>query len=215
MNTASALLTKSDEFATWLHTSVDPILYPIICPIISLAMIAVTVRNITLNAINSDQHVNQVACQACLPFFEKSVLSEQHSEQLLGIYKEFLEAWSMIPVAFTKEEVQFVEHSIKKVEDYVKRCPEQLESYKETTMVSIALARIRLGKEPGFDPVSYAPDHGKAVSRMVENSPNELTAYVKERFEHLEDAVRAPLGSPIPYVDQDAQDVLFCIGKCK
>ena len=217
VGTVTALLVKSDEFATWLHTSVDPILNPIVCPIISLAVIAVTVRSISLNAVNSDQHVNQVACRACLPFFENSVLSsERYAEQLLGIYKELLEAWSLTSVKFTTEEVSFVEQSIKKVEEYVKRCPKQLESYKETVMVSIALARIRLGKEPGFDPVSYAPEHGKAVSRMVESSPDELTAYVKGRFEHLEEAVRAPLGCPLmPFVAQDAQDVLFCIGKCR
>ncbi len=215
VKTATSLLTSSDEFATWLHTSVDPILHPIICPILSLALVAVTVRSITLNTFNLDSHVNQVACQACLPFFEKSLLaSERYADQLLGIYKEFLEAWAMIPVSFTREEVLFLEHSIKKVEEYVKRCPKRLESYKETAMVSIALAKIRLGKEPGFDPVSYAPEHGKAVSRMVGTSPDELTAYVKERLEYLEATVRSPLGSPDPFVGQDAQDVLFCIGKC-
>lgn len=77
VDTVAALLAKSDEFATWLHTSVDPILYPVICPIISLAVIAVAVRSISLNVVNSDQHANQVTCQACLPFFEKSILSSE------------------------------------------------------------------------------------------------------------------------------------------
>lgn len=81
-------------------------------------------------------------------------------------------------------------------------------------MVSIALARIRLGNEPGFDPVLYAPEHGKAVSRLVERSPEELTAYVKTKLEELEAVVRAPPSSPMPYAAQDAQDVLFCIGEC-
>ncbi len=213
-DTVTALLTKSDEFATWLHTSVDPTLYSVICPIVSLAVIAVTVRSISLNIVNSDLHANQVACQACLPFFEKSILSsERYAEQLLGVYKEFLEAWASIAVKFTTEEVSFVEQSIKKVEEYVMRCPKQLESYKETVMVSIALARLRLGKKPGFDPVVYAPEHGKAVSRTVDGSPEELTAYVKERLEELEAAARAPPGSPVPFAAGDAQDVLFCIGK--
>ena len=215
VDTVTALLAKSDEFATWLHTSVDPILYPVICPIISLAVIAVTVRSISLNVINSDQHANQVICRACLPFFEKSILSsERYVEQLLGIYKEFLEAWASLAVKFTAEEVSFLEQSIKKVEAYVKKCPKQFESYKEPTMVSIALARIRLGNEPGFDPVLYAPEHGKAVSRLVEESPGELTAYVKTKIEELEAVVRSPPSSPMPYAAQDAQDVLFCIGKC-
>ena len=215
VETVTALLLKSDEFATWLHTAVDPILYPIVRPVISLAVISISVRCISLNAINTDQYANQVTCQACLPFFEKSILSsEQHAEQLLGIYKEFLEAWSMMPVKFTKEEVLFVEQSIMKVEEYVKHCPDQLQSYKEPTMVSVALARIRLGKEPGFDPVSYAPEHGKAMDRKGERSPEKLTVFVKERLGELEAAVCSPLGSPMPYVHQDAQDVLFCVGKC-
>lgn len=210
----TALLVKSDEFAVWLHTSVDPILYPVICPIVSLAVIAVNVRIISLNAVNSDPHANQVACQACLPFFEKSILSsERYTEQLLGIYKEFLEAWSMIAVQFTAEEVSFLERYIDKVEQYAKQCPQELESYKETVMVSIALAKLRLGKEPGFDPVSYAPEHGKAVSRMLESSPEELMAFVKEKAEALEADVHAPPGSKIPFAARDAQDLLFCIGK--
>lgn len=104
-DTVVAHLAKADEFATWLSTFIDPILYPVICPIISLAVITVIVRSISLNAVNSDQHANQVACQACLPFFEKSILSsEQYAEQLLGIYKEFLEAWASLAVEFTTEE---------------------------------------------------------------------------------------------------------------
>ena len=210
----TALLTKSDEFAVWLHTSVDPVLYSVICPIVSLAMIAVVVRSISLNAINTDQHANQVACQACLPFFEKSILSsEQYAEQLLGIYKEFLEAWALIAVKFTSEEVSFLEQSIKKVDEYVLQCPKHLESYKETTMVSLALARSRLGKKPGFDPVLYAPEHGKAVSRSAETSPEKLIAYVADKLGEVEAVIRAPSGTPIPFAAQDAQNLLFCIGK--
>lgn len=178
-------------------------------------MIAVAVRSISLNAVNSEQYVNQVACQACLPFFEKSILSsEQYAEQRLGIYKEFLEAWAVIAVKFTSEEVSFLEQSINKVEEYVQRCPEHLESYKEVTMVSVALARSRLGKKPGFDPVLYAPEHGKAVSRTAEKAPEEFIAYVEEKVCELEGVISAPLGNPIPFAAQDAQDMLFCIGKC-
>ena len=211
----AALLTKSDQFATWLHTSVDPILYPVVCPIVSLAMIAVAVRSISLNAVNSEQHANQVACQACLPFFEKSILSsEQYAEQRLGMYKEFLEAWAVVAVEFTSDEVSFLEQSIKKVEEYVLRCPKHLESYKETAMVSVALARTRLGKKPGFDPVLCAPEHGKAVSRTAERSPDEFIAYVEEKISELEGVISAPIGNPIPFAAQDAQNLLFCIGKC-
>lgn len=80
-------------------------------------------------------------------------------------------------------------------------------------MVSLALAQIRLRKKPSFDPVMYAPEHGKAASRTADSSPEELTAYVKKKLEELEEVVRAPPGSPIPFAAGAAQDVLFCIGK--
>lgn len=71
----ATLLEKSIEFSIWLDTAVDHALYPIVSPIMSLAMIAVSARCISLNVLNSDQHVVQVICQACLPFFQKPVLS--------------------------------------------------------------------------------------------------------------------------------------------
>ena len=214
------LLEKSKEFSVWLDLEVDHALYPIIRPLMCLILIGVVACCISLNVLNSEQHVMQVSCQACLPFFEVSLLSTpEYMEQHVGIYKELLESYSTSNFVFTNEEIQFGKQCITKLEALLERCPtnKYTKEVIEKAMVSIALARIRLGQSPGFDPVSYAPGSGKAVSQVGKTEPEKLRAYVREKQELLKSALEVPpdtVGSTLmEFTYEDIQDLLCCIGK--
>jgi len=207
----ATLLEKSTEFSIWLDTAVDHALYPIVSPIMSLAMIAVNARCISLNVLNSDQHVVQVICQACLPFFQKPVLSgPNYIVQHIALYKELLESYGTSNYPFTEQEIEFGRGWIKKLEALLKQCPvdEYSKEGCDKAMVSIALARIRLGENPGFDPVKYASKSGKAVSRVGRKDPEKLKAYVQKKQKWLTELAL------MEFSYEDAEDLLCCTGKC-
>lgn len=214
------LLDKSKEFSLWLDMEVDHALYPIIRPLMCLIVIGAVARCISLNVLNSEQHVTQVTCQACLPFFEASLLSTpEYMEQHIGIYKELLESYGTSNFVFTDEEIQFGKQSITKLEALLECCPtsKHTKTVNEKAMISIALAQIRLGQSPGFDPVAFAAESGKAVSRAGKTEPEKLRAYVRKKQQFLKNALEVPpdtVGSTLmEFTYEDIQDLLWCIGK--
>ena len=210
----ATVLAKSDEFTTWLDTTVDHALYPIIRPIFSLVVLAIGARCISLNVLCTEQHVVQVSCRACLPFLEISPLSsEEYLEQHLGIYKELLEACTTSNWRFTEEEIVFVEESIAKLEMLLTKfdgTKHHTEFY-EKAMVSIGLAKIRLRQNPGFDPALYAPTSGRAISQ-AEKKPEEVKAYAKEKHSMIQSVLDTSAAIP-EETTIDIQDLLWSIGK--
>ena len=210
---ATALFEKSIEFSNWLDTEVDHALYRIVSPIISLIMIAVNARCISLNLLNSDQSVVQIISKACLTFFEKPILSNpDYLLQHISVYKELLEAFGTSNYAFTKLEISFGHECIKKLEALLKQCPNDENSKDpcDKAMISIALAQIRLGESPKVDPVDYAPNSGKALSRIGIVDPDQLKIYAQKKLE----ALRQDLDSVMmEFSYEDIQDLLSCIGK--
>ena len=210
---AASFIGKSMEFSTWLDTEVDHALYPILSPIISLIMIAINARCISLNVLNSDQSVTQTTCQASLPFFEKPILSgPDYLLQHISVYKELLEAFGTSNYVFTQQDIKFGQECITKLESLLKKCPtdDNAKDVSDKAIISISLAQIRLQERPKFDPVEHAPKSGKAVSRIVAADHEKLKTYVRKKLE----ALRIDLDSVMmEFSHEDVQDLLSCIGK--
>ena len=211
---ATTFIEKSMEFSTWLDTEVDHALYPILSPIMSLVMIAINARCISLNVLNSDQSVTQITCQACLPFFEKSILSGlDYLLQHIAVYKELLEAFSTSNYVFRQQDIEFGRECIAKLEVLLKRCPTDdiSKDVSDKATVSISLAQIRLQESPKYDPVEHAPNSGKAVSRIGAMDHEHLKTYAGKKLEALKKDVDSVM---MEYSHEDVQDLLSCIGKC-
>ncbi len=210
----TTLIEKSMEFSNWLDTEVDHTLYPIVSSIMSLIMIAVNARCISLNLLNSDQSVVQIICKACLSFFEKPILSnpDLYLLQHISVYKELLEAFGTSNYAFTKQEINFGHECIKRLEILLKQCPNDENSKDpcDKAMVSIALAQIRLGENPKIDPVDYAPNSGKAINRIGMMDPERLKTYAQEKMEALKQDLDSVM---MEFSYRDIEDLLSCIGK--
>lgn len=214
------VVAKANAFATWLDTSVDHSLYPILQPIFSLAALAIVSRCISLNIFNVDQPVTLTSCRACLPFFETAPLtSPVYLLQHVSLYKELLEAFGLINYKMSAEEIQYVEEAIKATEKLIKQCPldEVSTEVCEKATVSISLAQIRLRRTPKYDPIQYAPKSGKAMSKLDKNSHDEIKAYVFKKMESLHDVLAV---SPDDFGEkmgedsyEDMQDLSSCVGK--
>ena len=203
------LLGKSKELAMWLHNEVDHILYPLICPIICLAVIAITVRCISLNCISIDHHVVEVTTSACLVFFEKSLLSSpKYVGQHIGLYKELLEGIALSSHVFSEKEILSYKAYIVKLECLLKLNPECDREYFDKAMVSIGLIKLRLNEDPGFDHVSHGSGHGKAISRRPFE---EILSFVNFKEEAVKDMLQIPLKEPLPFTAlEDSQDLICC-----
>ena len=70
-----ALSNTSDQFCSYLNSDVDPNLYPIIRPVLVLAILHILTCVSSLSRVISSRDVIQCLVKSCLPFFEKSILS--------------------------------------------------------------------------------------------------------------------------------------------
>lgn len=201
----AALLSKSEQLAAWLHAEVDHILYPILCPIMSLAIMAVCTRIFSLNFASMDQHVVEVTCRACLPFFEKSLLSAPtYADQHIGVYKELLEAMAKFRHRFSKDEVQSIKESLQKLHSLLEQTPHRNSYVFEKALGSVRLVNYRLGQNPGFDYLPYA-------SRPIEEVLSFVEAKEKVLISAINDVLRGvPLSES---VYNDCRSLLICTGK--
>ena len=209
----TSFIGKSMDFSTWLDTEVDHALYRILSPIISLVMIAINARCISLNVLNSDQCVTQITCQACLPFFEKPILSgPDYLLQHISVYKELLEAFGTSNYIFTQQDIKFGRECIAKLETLLKHCPtdDNSKDVSDKAAISISLAHIRLQESPKVDPVEHAPKSGKAVSRIGAVDHEQLKAYAGKKLEALKNDLDSVM---MEFSYEDVQDLLSCIGK--
>lgn len=218
---AELVVAKASGFATWIDTSVDHSLYPILQPIFSLVALAIVSRCISLNMLNNDQPVTLISCRACLPFFETAPLTTPvYLLQHVSLYKELLEAFGMINYKMNAAEIQYGEQAITTLEKLIEQCPfdEVSVDVCEKATVSISLAQIRLRQTPKYDPIQYAPGSGKAMSRLDKNSPDELKSYVLKKMESLNDVLDVSPDDSGEKMGEDSyedmQDLAFCVGKC-
>lgn len=68
-------ISQSKSLAEWVNKEIDPILYPIVRPLLILAVKVILSRTYVLNCMNLGHKNIQVLSQASLVFFEQSILS--------------------------------------------------------------------------------------------------------------------------------------------
>lgn len=184
-NVVELVLARASAFATWFDTSVDHSLYPIAQPIVSLMVVAVGVRCISLNLINIEHPVTVLSCQACLPFFERApLITAVYTQQRLCLYKELLEAFSSFTYTYNAVERQLGEKVIKSIESVLKQ--QQVDEFlTRICEKAITIARLRLRSTPGYDPVQYALECGKALSQIRKKPPKNLKSHVLQKMDAL------------------------------
>ena len=200
------VLSKSDELAVWLNKEVDHTLYPILCPILNLAVMAMRVRFTYLDYLSIDQHVIEVGCRACLPFFEKSLLSAPEcAEQHIEIYNALLSAISVSSSSFNEDEIQDLIRKLRALVEQSTHCdPDVIENAK----MSIGIARTRLGQDPGFGDMPF-----KQIL-MSRSSIEEVMTFVEANEGNLKSLLSIPMEDQLPDCAlRDSQIVMSCAGE--
>ena len=109
--TLESAIKKSEALAEWVNRDIDPILYPIIRPLLILAVMVVLSHTYILNCMNLGHETIQVLSQACLVLFEHSILStEEYLGHHIGTTTGLLDSFIGRGTALTQKDAAIMEH---------------------------------------------------------------------------------------------------------
>lgn len=95
-NAVENLSIKSEEFCSYLNSDVDPSLYPIVRPILVLAILHILTCVSLLSRVISSRDMIQCLLKSCLPFLEKSILSgKQYIRIYIDVLQQLLNSYCM------------------------------------------------------------------------------------------------------------------------
>ena len=109
---SDGLLSVSDQLCQSLN-AVNDSLYPVIQPMLALAILVMFGHCCSLNIFNESLHACQLFCRACLVFFERTDLLRDFKELKLLIHVQCLSAWKDFDDNYTKDEIDFVQNDRK------------------------------------------------------------------------------------------------------
>ena len=90
----SQIVQKGNEFSRNLMVNVDPVLHPILCPLVVLCVIIINGRSYTLSCTNSGHQERRVISESLLPLFRSGILNSEpytvhHLCTLVGLLGSF------------------------------------------------------------------------------------------------------------------------------
>jgi len=104
-------IMKSKSFAKWVNEDIDPILYPVVRPLLMLAVIVVLSRTYILNCMNLGHENIQALSEACLVLFEQSILNtKEYIGHHVGTIAGLLDSFIGRGRSLTPDDVEIMEH---------------------------------------------------------------------------------------------------------
>ena len=91
---ANQIIQRGSELSKSLVACVDPILHPILCPLVVLCVIIINGRSYSLSCTNSGHQERQAISESVLPLFKSGILSNElyivhHLCTLVGLLESF------------------------------------------------------------------------------------------------------------------------------
>ena len=172
-DTASAqlILTATAKFASWLDKEVDPALYPVVRPILLLAVILIYTYMVTLRCVNVDPQPIQILAKASLPFFKSILSSSDCIGPNLKILGELIASFTL-ESAFDKEDKDAKKTEmriyVEQVEHLLTMYPRSATEYdrvKESTDEILAIAHEVLERSDQSSTAEISPC--QSVEEMV------------------------------------------------
>lgn len=168
-NAVKALSNASNLFCSYLNSDIDPTLYPIIRPLLVLAVLHILTCISSLSLIISSRDVIQCLVKACLPFFEKSILSGKlyiriyidALQQLLNSY--CMEIGHADPKRRREDEREEIQKFSKKLTNLLEQYPSTADDYsdvKKSTMEVLENSSLLLS--PSLSPSTRPLTEGDA-----------------------------------------------------
>ena len=115
-------IRKSEALAGWVNSDIDSILYPLVRPLLILAVMVVLSHTYVLNCMNLGHEKIQVLSQVCLVLFEQSILNtEEYLGHHIGTIVGLLDSFIGRGTALTSEDARIMEHYCTETEKLLPR----------------------------------------------------------------------------------------------
>ena len=109
--TLENVIKQSENLAKWISTDIDPILYPIVRPLLILAVMVILSFTCVLNCMNLGHENIQMLSQACLVLFEQSILNtKDYLGHHIGTIAGLLDSFIGRGTALTQKDTRIMEH---------------------------------------------------------------------------------------------------------
>lgn len=185
---------NADSLSAFFSNDVDPALFPILSPLVALVTTAIVSRIRALNAQNTGHHIAATLARACLPFFERSLLSTpEYIGHHLGMVSGLLEAYAGSDIPLSKEDLDLIAKYSERVETLLQQYSKSSLEYEAVTSSSkraLSYINARIGKTTDFkfseDPTTAAELSGRTARMLVEKRPEEVKSYITKKLKEVE-----------------------------
>ena len=104
-------IKQSEILAKWINTDTDPILYPVVRPLLILAVMVILSFTYVLNCMNLGHENIQMLSQACLILFEQSILNtKDYLGHHIGTIAGLLDSFIGRGTALSQKDMSIMEH---------------------------------------------------------------------------------------------------------
>lgn len=211
-------ISQSKSLAEWVNKEIDPILYPIARPLLILAVMVILSRTYVLNCMNLGHKNIQVLSQACLVFFEQSILkTEEYIGHHVGLIAGLLDSFVGRGTQTTPEDIKIMEHYCNETEKllplYETTQAWEKEEVKDiaTRVVANIRGQLQMKSTGVYIHSESLPESslmsGEVAKRDALVRPMEVMRYM----EKLVKEVRAK--NPAEYFLRDAENLLHGSGR--
>ena len=210
-------IRKSEALAKWVNSDIDFILYPIVRPLLILAVMTVLSHTYALNCMNLGHESIQVLSQACLVLFEQSVLNTEdylghHIGTIVGLLDSFIGRGSSL----TQEDAKIMEHYCLETEKLlpqygVTRAWEK-EQLKDIAIRVIANVKSELKRMSTgtFIHSESLPQESLMSGEVAKRDALKRPVYVRDYMEKLVNEVKAK--NPSELLLRDAENLVHGSG---
>lgn len=179
--TKKLLSSKTDEFIVYINSHIDPILFPIVRPIIALGILSILMCVSTLSQVISFRSVIQLLLNSCLPFFDKFLSENQYVRLHIDALQQLLNSFCM-ESGHAKQRDDLEKEEVfsfsQKLEGLLQQYPSTSDDYslvQEKTLEVLENASILLS------PLSYA-----SSKPLTESDVRTVKAHVAKEEEALQ-----------------------------
>ena len=194
------MTSRSEAFVEFLNSRVDPTLYPILRPVVGLAVLVILNRTNILTESNTGHHSAELMNRALLPLFEKSILStDNYYSMYVGRLCGILDSFIGRGYRLCAEELYSIKRYCKKLEKAIQNYPDNLPEYPtDKQLAERALSNVQHNillpvSSPPKIPLSSMMSVEMA-EQIVKESPLKVKAYIVEHLRELESAKFLTMG---------------------
>ncbi len=204
LTAVKSLALRSKEFTSWLEMDVDPVLYPVIQPVIGLLTLSILTCVSTISRMISNRELIEILTKTCLHFYQESILSDEqfvrlHIHALQLLLNSFCMESGRHARRRGEQERMEIQNFSKKLECLLEQYPLSSTDYatvERTTKEILEMAAILCSQSCNDPPKSSSKALTKGDIMMIKNE------VAKEKKRLLD--MKSSGGSQLHFRDMDS-----------